>query len=225
MSIKLFIAGDSTAAPKLPEKRPESGWGEHLQPLFNNKITVCNHAVNGRSTKSFIDEGRLSEIEAQLQKGDWLIIQFGHNDEKKEDPLRCTLPWTSYMENLKVFINSAMKKGAYPLVLSSVTRRRFENGSLSAYTVGKYPKAAIELAKQEQICFIDMYSASWNLVNGLGEKQSADLFLHLEKNENENYPEGVEDNTHLNYTGAKEIAGLFARKLKESSCPLKEYLL
>lgn len=216
----LFIAGDSTAAPKLPEKRPESGWGEHLEQHLLPGVRVENHAVNGRSTKSFREEGRLREIEQQLQPGDYLIIQFGHNDQKSEDPARYTEPYGQYQENLKLYAGIARQKGAFPIIFSSVSRRVFVEGEVDEGNLGDYPRAAKEIAEQLDVPFVDMFQKTVALLNELGEEASRALFLQLQPQESENYPDGVEDNTHFNGEGAARIAELAADELRKLDLPI-----
>lgn len=223
-NIHLFIAGDSTAAAKAPEKRPESGWGEYLESFFQESLTVCNHAQNGRSTKSFLNEGRLAIIEEALQPGDYLFIQFGHNDQK-EDRDRGTAPFGDYQTNLSRYIAAARKKQAQPVLLTSVTRRSYlENGELDAATLGDYPQAMRELAVKEQVPVLDIFSLTQAKYRALTPEKTKKLHLHLAKGSHKNYPDGVEDNTHFNEAGAKRIAALIAQTIALSSLPLKDYL-
>lgn len=209
----IFIIGDSTAAEKLPEKRPESGWGEYLSECLGEKFTVQNYAVNGRSTKSFLEEGLFEAVDKAMQSGDYLIIQFGHNDQKKEDPLRYTEPFGEYQKNIAFYVDEARKKGVFPIVLSSISRRDFESGVLNPQTLEDYPKAALEIAEQLHVAAVDIFSKTQKYLTEIGEEQSQKLFLHLNAGEHENYPEGSNDNTHLNVTGARLVARLIAEEL------------
>src|SRR5262245_20181561 len=124
--IVIYLAGDSTLAQKSFDRRPETGWGEYLQIQFDAaKVRIENHAQNGRSTKSFIDEGRWQAIVGKLKKGDYVFIEFGHNDEKKEDPKRYAEARTDYQNNLIKFITEVRKQSAFPVLLTPVVRRRF----------------------------------------------------------------------------------------------------
>lgn len=212
MTTSIHIIGDSTAAKKLPEARPESGWGEFLHLYLPEKYEVQNHAVNGRSTKSFIDEGRFEIVADALTAGDYLFIQFGHNDQKVEDPERFTEPFGSYQENISQFIATAQEKDAIPIVLTSVSRRTFQDGMLDPLTLGDYPLAAMALADELDVQFIDVFGQSQDLLQTLGEEKSKELFLHLSEGEHTNYPEGVLDDTHFNESGAKTIANLIAKE-------------
>ena len=212
---KLYIAGDSTASIKLDSKRPETGWGEFLHEFLTPNIEVVNYAQNGKSTKSFITEGLLEKIDNEIQEDDYLLIQFGHNDEKSEDPLRYTDPRTEYKDNLMRFVLVAKKHQAIPILLSSVTRRKFVDGKLDHHTVGDYPNQMKEFAKENRIHFIDTYKISHKIIDQSGENYSKKFFLHLNPNESRNYPNGITDNTHLSTFGARMIASLIAVELKK----------
>lgn len=205
--IKVFIAGDSTAASKLPEKRPETGWGEMIPQFFSEKVEFENHAVNGRSSKSFIDEDRLEKILDAIDEGDFLFIQFGHNDEK-EDVERRTEPFTTYKRYLSEYIDGARNKNANPVLLTSVMRRSFtEKGDIND-THGDYLTAMRELAQEKDVPLIDIARESKKLFEELGPEKTKDIFLWCEPGECENYPEGIKDNTHFSNSGAKVVAEL-----------------
>lgn len=219
--MSIFIIGDSTASIKLDTKRPESGWGEHLKDYLKDQIEIVNKAVNGRSTKSYLSEGLFAEVLESISFGDYLIIQFGHNDQKHEDEHRYTNPFTTYQENLKYFVDQAKNKGAIPIILSSVPRRNFiSKNRLHRKAVGHYPSSAISFAKREKVLSIDMYKKTKELFEYLGYEQSEQLFLHLAPNQNPNYPNGVIDNTHFSILGAQMIAGLVAKELSKLPIPL-----
>jgi lysophospholipase L1-like esterase len=211
----LFIAGDSTASIKTEDKRPESGWGEFLHEFITPNIKVENYAQNGRSTKSFINEGLLEQIENKIKEDDYLLIQFGHNDEKIEDTLRYTDPRTEYKDNLMRFVLVAKKHGAIPILLTSITRRKFADGKLEEHTVGDYPNHMKEFAKENRIDIIDAYKITHRIISQSGEDYSKKFYLHLKPNESKNYPNGVTDNTHLSPFGAQMIASLIAVELKK----------
>ncbi|WP_052714062.1 GDSL-type esterase/lipase family protein [Paenibacillus dauci] len=205
----LFIAGDSTAAIKGASDKPMSGWGEYVQPYFGSGITVANHAINGRSTRSFLAEGRLEYIANQLQPGDYLLIQFGHNDEKSADPMRYTEPHTDYRYNLQKIIDTARQYGAIPVLLTSVSRRRFlSNGTIDPLAVGAYPAAMKQTALTAHVPLLDIFTASRQLYEALGETASMDLFMHLRPGQHPNYMDGIADDTHFSVQGAQAIAEL-----------------
>lgn len=211
----IFIAGDSTAAKKEADKRPEAGWGEYLETFLVPDYHVSNQAMNGRSTKSFIAEGRLDIIDKAIQPGDFLFIQFGHNDQKiMED--RGTQPDGEYQSYLTQYVEVAKAHGAQAVLLTSVTRRDFHEGQLNTTTLGAYPAAMRTFAKEQQLPLLDMYQVTQTLYQTLGYEKTRDLHLQLAPGEHVNYPEGVTDNTHFNETGAREIAKLVAAEIKKA---------
>jgi lysophospholipase L1-like esterase len=204
--ITVWLAGDSTMAQKQPDKRPETGWGEALQPCFDSsEVRIANRAVNGRSTRSFIAEGRWAAIVDSLRAGDYVLIQFGHNDEKVGTD-RYASP-EDYARNLARFVADVRAHGANPVLLTPVVRRRFDGATLQP-THGAYPDAARRVARERDVPLIDMTRASAALVQRLGPDSSRALWLHLEPGANPNYPAGVHDDTHFDPEGARVMAGL-----------------
>lgn len=224
MKPTLYIIGDSTGANKLPEKQPESGWGEHLHRYLTDDIIIDNRAVNGRSSKSFIEEGNFERVSVVLKEGDYLLIQFGHNDQKVEDAARYTDPYGSFQENIKTFITTARDKKATPILLTPVVRRLFKDGQLDESSAGEYYPAAIAVGIDQEVATLDMFAKTAALVTALGEEQSAALYLHLKPGEHPNYPQGVVDNTHFSEQGAHAIAQIVAEALKKQVPSLMPYL-
>lgn len=211
----LFIAGDSTAAAKDASQKPMAGWGEYLHQYLKPSFRIDNRAINGRSTKSFLDEGRWAAIERELRDSDIVLIQFGHNDEKKEDPLRYTDPDTEYRSNLTQFIDAARRSGATPVLLTSVSRRRFApDGLPDPLAVGPYPAAMRDVAAATGAPLLDIFAASQLLYRDLGPEASKTLFLHLPANGHPNYPDGIADDTHFSEEGARQIARLVAEAME-----------
>jgi lysophospholipase L1-like esterase len=204
--ITVWLAGDSTMAQKQPDRRPETGWGEALQPCFDSsEVRIANRAMNGRSTRSFIAEGRWHAIVDSLHAGDYVLIQFGHNDEKAGTD-RYASP-EDYARNLARFVSDVRAHDAHPVLLTPVVRRKFDGATLQA-THGAYPDAARRAAREHHVPLIDMTRASAALVQRLGPDSSRALWLHLEPGANPNYPAGVHDDTHFNPEGARVMAGL-----------------
>ncbi|MBN2350349.1 MAG: rhamnogalacturonan acetylesterase [Bacteroidales bacterium] len=223
--ITIYLIGDSTMANKEnPDKNPEFGWGQVLQQFFKENATVENHAVNGRSSRSFISEGRWDSVLNKLQPGDYVFIQFGHNDQKFMSPDRYTNPWSSYRDNLEKYVDETRQKGANPILLSSIIRRHYNEWHTLIDTHGPYPYVAREVAKEKNVPFIDMQLMTERLVDSLGEEPSRELFMFLKPGEYEMYPEGRADSTHLTLKGATIVAGLAIKGLKETDNPLVEYL-
>lgn len=219
-NVSIYIAGDSTASYYGEDRAPRTGWAQVLDPMFDKKITVQNHASSGRSSKSFIDEGRLDTILAEIDKKDYLFIQFGHNDSKSNDPARYTEPFTTYQSHLKEYIDGAREKGAIPVLLTPVERRGFTEDGQAKRSHGDYPEAMKQLGAEEQVPVIDMSEKSIDLYNQLGPEGSKDLFMWFAEGEHPNYPEGVSDNTHFQENGAKQIAELVAEEVYQLKLPL-----
>ena len=214
---RIFIAGDSTAAEKMPDKRPETGWGEKLGGFFTENVTVVNRAVNGRSTRSFIDEGRLDRIAGEIGAGDFLLIQFGHNDEK-EDPERHTDPDSTYSANLTRFVETARAVKATPVLLTPIQRRTFGPDGKIRESHGDYPAAMKALAARLDVALIDMTAVSRRYFESLGPEAVKSIFLWVEPG-HPNYPDGLEDNTHFCESGARQIARLIAGGLRKLGLP------
>lgn len=216
MSVNIFYAGDSTVAQNSIRTYPQTGIGQTLPLYLKQLVTVHNHAINGRSTKSFIDESRLAAIYNELRAGDFLLIQFGHNDEKVQDETRYTSPFGEYQENLGKFINVARNRNAYPVLITPLYRRLFDSsGTLSEHTHGEYPDAMKEVGARLQVPVIDLCEKSRQLLLKTGEERSRRWFMNFPAGEYRNYPEGKTDNTHLCYEGAIVFAGLVADGLRE----------
>ena len=233
----VFMIGDSTMAnKKLDGNNPERGWGQMLPGFFTEDIRVDNHAVNGRSSKSFIDEGRWDRVIAQVQKGDYVFIQFGHNDEKP-DEARHTDPGTTFDANLRRFVRETREKGGIPVLFSSIVRRNFrvdstavlkddhpdeatghhyEEGDELIDTHGAYLDSPRRVAQEEGVAFIDMNRLTHELVQGMGPEESKKLYMWIPANLVPACPKGKEDNTHLNIYGARVVAGLAADAVAEA---------
>ncbi|MBN2520399.1 MAG: rhamnogalacturonan acetylesterase [Bacteroidales bacterium] len=225
LKISVFTIGDSTMANKeQPEINSERGWCQMLQQFFNDSVEIKNHAVNGRSTKSFIDEGRWDVILDSLNPGDYVFIQFGHNDQKISDPKRYTNPYTAYRRNLEKFVNDTRLKGATPVLFSSIVRRKYNENGVLEDTHGAYPYITRQVAKELNVPFIDLQLKTEDLVNSLGEEKSKELYLWIEPNENEYFPDGKIDNTHLSVKGGNEVARLAIEGIKELNLPLIKYI-
>jgi len=220
----IYLAGDSTMAQKLPEKRPETGWGEMLQQFFDSKrIRVENHAQNGRSTKTFISENRWATLVAKLKEGDYVFIQFGHNDSAKEKVERYTSP-EEYRANLMRFVADVQAKKAIPVLLTPVMRRRFNSEGIFYDTHGVYPDIVRSVATEQKVMLIDMHRKSEQVLKQYGPEESKKLFLQLKAGENANYPNGVEDNTHFSPLGAEIMAGLAVEGIREQHVKLAGFL-
>ena len=222
--LRVFLIGDSTCATKdLAKQNPERGWGQMFQPLFDGSVTVENHAVNGRSTKSFRDEGRWDPILSRLQAGDWVFIQFGHNDQKAQDSTRYADP-AQYAENLRRYVRETRAKGAVPVLLTPIVRRHFSGESLDD-THGAYLDAVRRVAAGEQTPLIDAERLTRAWVAELGDEASKAFYMWVEEGTCPLYPDGRQDNTHLNVRGARTVARMIAAELPQAVPELGERLV
>ncbi|HKO97274.1 MAG TPA: rhamnogalacturonan acetylesterase [Pyrinomonadaceae bacterium] len=223
--VTIYLAGDSTMATKLPEKRPETGWGEFLQDFFDQKkVKIENRAKNGRSTRTFIEEKLWDDIVSSLRKGDYVFIQFGHNDQSKTKVERYTSP-DDYRRNLIRFINEVRNKKATPVLLTPVMRRRFDQDGNFRDSHGVYPDVVRAVAQEHEVALIDMHRLSERVLRDCGVDKSRDLFLHLAPNENSNYPNGVTDDTHFRPLGAETMAELVVEALRTQHLKLAKELV
>lgn len=211
----LHLAGDSTAAIQLESRRPLTGWGEPLSAMLCDDTELLNHARNGRSSKSFIAEGLWDDLLLQVKPNDIVLIQFGHNDQKINEPTLYASPWLSYKQNLERFISEIRKREAEPTLLTPIVRRAFNSQEQLEPTLGDYPAVARSVAADSGTKLIDLHKSTHDLVKKAGPVQSKNIYLHLQVDEHRNYPQGIADDTHLNSEGAKDIAGLVAAKLKD----------
>lgn len=222
--ITIFIAGDSTAANKTADRRPETGWGEMLQQYFDPaKVRIDNRALNGRSTKSFIAEGKWTALIESVKKGDFVFIQFGHNDQSKDKGERYTPP-EDFKKNLIKFVEEVRAKRANPVLMTPVMRRRFDKEGKFYDTHGEYPGYIRAVAADLNVPLIDMQRKSEAVIIKYGVEGSKKLFLQLAAGENPNYPNGIEDNTHFSPLGAEEKAKLAVEGIYEAKLKLKKYI-
>lgn len=245
-STTIFIIGDSTAADKQnPQTNPERGWGMMLQGHFDRHVRVENHAVNGRSSKSFISEGRWDEVLRRLKPGDYVIIQFGHNDEKA-DTLRHTEPGTTFDANLRRFARETIDRGAHPILMNAVVRRNFfqatdgsaedealrntqyqdeqVNSDTLIDTHGAYLLSPRRVAEELGVTFIDANRITHDLEQGLGIEGSRLLHMWYRPGEVASIPNGRHDNTHYNVVGARMVACLLADAIAEKVKALRRHV-
>jgi len=203
----IFLIGDSTMSNKKnSEINPERGWGQMLPQYFLKEINIENHAKNGRSTKSFIDEGRWLDVKKNIKPGDYVFIQFGHNDSKAYDPTRYVNPLTGYRSNLQHFVLESRALGAMPVLFTSVARRNFNEDGVLVDTHGLYPLMVHQLANELDVMLIDLQLISEQLILAFGLEDSKKMYLHFAPGEHPYYPDGKSDNTHFSAFGASLIA-------------------
>lgn len=221
----IYMIGDSTMSNKKnPETNPEHGWGQVLPAYFNTKATIDNRAANGKSSKSFIGENRWDSILKTLKNGDYVFIQFGHNDQKFKSPDRYTNPHVSYRYNLIKFVEETRAKGATPILFSSIVRRNFNEHGTLIDTHGEYPVETRLVALEYDVPFIDLQYFTEHLEQSYGIEGSKKLHLHFEAGENPYYKETKEDNTHLSNLGAHEVAKLAISELKKKVPSLLNFI-
>lgn len=213
----IFWAGDSTVQFNGIETFPQTGMGQTLPLYLKQDVVVRNFAKNGRSTKSFMKEGRLSQIEKEIIKGDFLFIQFGHNDEKESDVTRYTTPFGSFKENLRIYAAVAEKAEAKAVFITPLERRCYEDEHrLGAGEHGEYVKAMKEVAEELTLPLIDLHEASRNALCKAGAGVTEKWYMHIPEGIYPYKPNGLQtDNTHLVYEGAVIFAGMIAKGLKE----------
>jgi len=208
--ITVFTIGDSTMANKKAEVAPETGWCQVFSDFVTANVEIKNRAMNGRSTKSFITEGRWKNVLDSLKTGDYVFIQFGHNDQKIKDSTRYTEPFTSYRKNLEQFVRETREKGATPILFTSIVRRKFENGLLMD-THGNYPVVTRLVAADLNVPLIDLQMLTAGAVTVLGDEPSKQVYLWTPPTDK--FPEGRKDDTHLCKEGANLVAKLAAQQL------------
>ncbi len=206
----VWTIGDSTMANKKTEVAPETGWCQAFPNFVSANVEVKNRAMNGRSSKSFITEGRWKWVLDSLKAGDYVFIQFGHNDEKNQDSTRYTEPFTSYKKNLERFVREAREKGATPILFTSIVRRKFENGMLTD-THGNYPVVTRMVANEMNVPLVDLQMLTAGAVTALGDEASKQVYLWTPPNDK--FPGGRQDDTHLCKDGANLVAKLAAQQL------------
>lgn len=221
----IYSIGDSTMANKPTENgNPERGWGQMLPQFFTENIIIDNRAVNGRSTKSFINEKRWDAVYKSLKPGDYVFIQFGHNDQKDKDSTRYTNPHTAYRHNLIRFVQESRAKGATPILLSSIVRRNFNENGVLIDTHGDYPLETRLVAQEYNVPFIDLQYYTELLEQSYGPEKSKELHLHYKPGELAIYPEGKADDTHLSPKGATAIAKIVIDELKRTKLDIVKYI-
>jgi DNA sulfur modification protein DndE len=220
----LFLCGDSTMANKAPIDAPETGWGMVLPDYFTEAIRIENHAVNGRSTKSFRTLGHWKGVIDKVKSGDYVVLQFGHNDAKESDSLRYAAPQTDYRQNLTRFIAEIREKGANPILMTPVMRRKFDANGQFVDQHGDYPVVVRDLAQKLIVPIIDMHRSSQKTIEKQGVEGSKRLFMHYQGGIFAKHPKGIEDNTHFTRYGAASMAGLFCDGLIAMGHPLRSFL-
>lgn len=227
-SVKLTIhtIGDSTMADKdISKGNPERGWGMVLENFFDDSVRVINYAKNGRSTRSFVDQGLWDVVKANMRAGDYLFIQFGHNDQKVGKTGTYAEAWTDYQDYLRMFIKTAREIGATPVLCTSVARRHFKDNVLDTETLGEYPEAMKAVAKETGTVLLDMESATIEWLSKAGDLASRPYFMWVEPGTCAAMPAGKEDNTHSNARGARRNCDIACAMIKDQIPELAKHLV
>jgi len=214
-TITVHMIGDSTMAnkPVIPAN-PERGWGQMLHMYFRSSVRVENYAQNGRSTKSFIAEGRWDKVLAALKPGDYVIIQFGHNDEKTNDVKRGTAPFGEFTTNLVRFIRESRTRKATPILATPVARRKFDPSGTLTNSHGVYPEAVRKVAATEKVPLLELGTATEKLLQQLGPESSKRLFDWIPAAEFAPDSKALEDDTHFNAYGASRVCDLAVAEIE-----------
>lgn len=222
---KIYLLGDSTMCWYEPERAPVTGWGMPFVHFFDSSVLVDNRARGGRSTRTFISEGRWQSVADSLQEGDYVLVQFGHNDEAKEERYKDRYtPVADYKINLRRFIHETRAKKAIPVLITPVTRMRFKDG-IQQETHTEYTAAVFEVGKALDVPVIDLDKKSRELLQQLGPERSKLLFMQLAPGEHPAYPEGQKDNTHFNEYGARRMAELVLAEIRIKLPKLADHII
>ena len=222
--ITIFMAGDSTMSIKETRAYPETGWGMPFTYFWDSTVRIVNRAKNGRSTKTFISEGLWKSIIDEVKEGDYVFIQFGHNDESKEKGERYATPDTFRM-NLTRFISETRTKKGIPVLFTPVSRRKFDSTGVAIETHKEYSAYVKEVAAKEKVLFIDLDTKSRELYQQFGKETSKLLFMQLKPGDHPNYPDGRDDNTHFTELGARLIAQLVLANLRTTVPELTDRII
>ncbi|MBD2757447.1 rhamnogalacturonan acetylesterase [Spirosoma validum] len=222
-NVTVYLIGDSTMSIKEKKAYPETGWGMPFVYFFDESVTVDNRAMNGRSTRTFIEESRWQPVADNLHEGDYVLIQFGHNDEVPTKKSYTTE--ADFKNNLIRFITESRAKKANPVLITPVARRQFDAAGKIQGTHTLYAELVRTVARDYKTPMIDLDTQSQALLQQFGPETSKLLFLQLAPGEHPNYPEGKEDNTHFSELGARRIAELVLANIKSLNLDLADRIV
>jgi len=221
--ITIWLIGDSTMSIKETKAYPETGWGMPFAFFWDSTVTVDNRAMNGRSTRTFIEEKRWDPVVNNMQEGDYVFIQFGHNDEVPSK--KSYVPENDFKLNLIKYITDTRNKKANPVLITPVARRKFDSAGHIQETHGVYAQIVRDVAKENNVPLIDLSEKSKLLYQQLGPDISKYLFDYLVPGEHPNYPEGKQDDTHFNELGARKIAELVLSEIRSLKLDLADRII
>lgn len=220
----IHMIGDSTMADKARLDLPERGWGQLFKTLVREPAKVENHAANGRSSRSFLREGRWKKVVEMLHAGDWVVIQFGHNDEKVDKPDVGAEAHGLYRENLRLYVREAVSHGARPVLVTPVARRRWDENGRLVPTHGDYPDVVRKVAREEGVPMVDLEALTEKLERSLGVEGSKALHLWFAPGVHPGLPEGLRDDTHYSEAGALRVAKLFAAECRRLEIGIERWI-
>jgi lysophospholipase L1-like esterase len=221
--IRVWLIGDSTMSVKDVKAYPETGWGMPFVYFWDSTVTIDNRAKNGRSTKSFMEEGLWKPVVAEMQEGDYVFIQFGHNDEVSTKKTYTTE--AEFKNNLIRYINETKNKKAFPVLLTPVARRKFDSTGHIQETHAVYAQIVRDVARENNVALIDLDEKSKALFQVLGPDASKYLFNYVKPGEHPNYPEGKEDDTHFSELGARKVAEIVLTEIKNLKLELADRIV
>jgi lysophospholipase L1-like esterase len=221
--IKVWLIGDSTMSIKDKKAYPETGWGMPFVYFWDSTVAVDNRAMNGRSTRTFMEEKRWDPVVSEMQEGDYVFIQFGHNDEVPTKKSYVTEK--DFKANLVKYITDTRSKKGNPVLLTPVARRKFDSTGTIIETHAVYAQIVRDVAKENNVPLIDLSEKSKALYQQLGPQSSQYLFNYLVAGEHPNYPEGKQDDTHFSELGARKIAELVLAEIKKLNIELAERIV
>lgn len=217
----IFLAGNSTVVDQ--DKEPWAAWGQMIPRFFApGKVAVANYAESGEALKSFLSARRLEKILSLMKPGDYLFIEFGHNDMKQKGP--GIGPFTSYKKLLKQYIAEVKKKAGIPVLVTSMHRRNFDKDGKIVNTLLEYPDAVRQTAKEENVAIVDLNAMSKVLYEAWGPTKSIKAFVHFPANTFPGQTTKLEDNTHFSTYGACQLASCIVKSIKDQNLPLAQLL-
>lgn len=221
--IRIWLIGDSTMSVKNVKAYPETGWGMPFVYFWDTTVTVENRAMNGRSTRTFLEENRWQPVVNELQQGDYVLIQFGHNDEVPTK--KSYVPEKDFKKNLEKYISDTKDKMAIPVLITPVARRKFDSTGFIQETHPVYAQLVRDVAKENNVYLVDLAEKSKQLFQQLGPEASVYLLNYLEPGVHPNYPNGKKDDTHFNELGARKIAELVLAEIRHLKLELADRII
>ncbi|MBC6989625.1 rhamnogalacturonan acetylesterase [Hymenobacter sp. BT491] len=220
--VTVFLAGNSTVVNQ--DDEPWAAWGQMIPRFFKPGVAIANHAESGLTLGSFLGSHRLEKVLSVMKPGDYLFIEFGHNDQKEKGVNDGA--FKSYTERLKLFVSEAKKKGGIPVIVTSTARRNFDEATgKNVNSLGDYPEAARKVAQEEQVALIDLNAMTTTLYEAMGVEESKKAFVHYPANSYPNQPQPLADNTHFNPYGAYEIAKCIVEGIKANRLAISKFLI